>query len=272
MKHVDMRKELVHSATRAAALAGIALLAAWPVAARSDDVPSYASGPPPETIAGTIYAINGRYVLTLEDVRGFEDSVTLHDGTIITPTGVTLGSGQGATITGHTDGKTFDADEIDIDPQTIANAQNVLPATDYYSLVDGVQFPGYAFGYNANAYGLAGYIGPYAQGYYGGSYYGGGYYGGGYYGSGPSQSTPVNNPSGGAGTSPIAHRPVNVPPGSLPPGYRYPTGYRGVGPIVRGSQPQTYASAPQYRAAQPQYRAAPQGHSAPAAAPARSSR
>jgi hypothetical protein len=271
MKHVDMRNEFVHSATRTAAIAAIALLAACPVAVRSDDLPSYASGPPPETVTGTIYAINGRYTLTLEDVRGFEDSVTLHDGTIITPTGVTLGSGQGATITGHTDGKTFDADEIDIDPQTITNAQNVLPASDYYSLVDGVQFPGYAFGYNANAYGLAGYIGPYAQGYYGG-YYGGGYYGGGYYGSGPNQSTPVKNPGGGGGTTPIAHRPVNVPPVNLPPGYRYPTGYRGVGPIVRGGQPHAYVSAPQYRAApQPQYRAAPQFHAAPVA-PAHPSR
>jgi hypothetical protein len=189
MNQMEMRKELVHSGIRAAALAGIALLAAWPTAVRSDDVPSYASGPPPETIAGTIYAINGRYTLTLEDVRGFEDSITLHDGTIITPSGVTLGSGQGATITGHTAGKTFAADEIDIDPQTISNAQNVLPASDYYALADGVQFPGYAFGYNATAYGLAGYIGPYAQGYYGNNFYGG------YYGNGCTRTCPSSGPA-----------------------------------------------------------------------------
>jgi hypothetical protein len=259
MKLVDMRKDLVRSAAGVAALAGMALVVAWPVAVRSDDLPSYASGPPPEAITGTIYAINGRYSLTLEDVRGFEDSVTLHDGTILTPTGVTLGSGQGVTITGHTDGKTFDADEVDVDPQTITNAQTVLPASDYYALVDGVQFPGYAFGYNATAYGLAGYIGPYANGYYG-SYYGGGYYGGGYYGGGGYQSAPVSGSNGGTGTSPIARRPVNGPPGNLPPGARYPTGYRGVGPIERGAPARTYASAPQYHAAT-QPHAAPAGGS-----------
>jgi hypothetical protein len=250
MNQMEMRKELVHSGIRAAALAGIALLAAWPTAVRSDDVPSYASGPPPETIAGTIYAINGRYTLTLEDVRGFEDSITLHDGTIITPSGVTLGSGQGATITGHTAGKTFAADEIDIDPQTISNAQNVLPASDYYALADGVQFPGYAFGYNATAYGLAGYIGPYAQGYYGNNFYGG------YYGNGSYQNVPVVGPGGVTGTIPIARRPVSAPPGTLPPGARYPTGYRGVGPVVRGNAPYSYSSTPQYHPSA-------QSHSAP---------
>ncbi len=245
-----MRSKHVNSVTRAAALGGLALLAAWPLAARSD-VPSYASGPPPETITGTIYSITSRYTLTLEDERGFEDSVTLHDGTVITPTGLSLGSGQGATIIGHTDGKTFDADEIDVDPQTISTGQALLPAADYNAVAYGSEFPGYAFGYNPAAYGIDGFVGPYAA--YG-NYYGG-YYGGGYSYQNPTITVPTTGTHSG---TPVARRPVNGPPGYLPPGARYPTGYRGVNPIVRGGSPTRFSA--------PQFRSAPQFHPAPAPA------
>ncbi len=260
-----MRNVIWNSVTRAGALGGIAMLAALPVVARADDPPAYASGPPSyatggqtETIKGTIYSMSGRYAVVLEDERGFEDSITLHDGTVITPVGLSLGAGQVATITGHTDGKTFAADEVDVDPETISNGQALLPASDYL-VAGGSQYPGYAFGYNATAYGLSGFVGPYGSSYYNGGY--GNYYGGYYGGGGYSYQHPtVAAPSGGNGTNPIARRPVSTQPVNGAPGFRYPTGARGVGPIVR--QPTSYGTS---RGPAPQYRSAPQVHAAPPA-------
>jgi hypothetical protein len=74
-------------------------------------LPSYASGE--EEIHGRISQIGGKYQISVRDDRGFIDSVMLHDGTIINPTGLTLQSGQAVSILGHTDGKNFDANEVD---------------------------------------------------------------------------------------------------------------------------------------------------------------
>ncbi len=49
----------------------------------------------------------------VRDVRGFVDHVTLRQGTVINPTGIRLQPGFSVTVTGHTSGSTFVADEID---------------------------------------------------------------------------------------------------------------------------------------------------------------
>jgi len=49
----------------------------------------------------------------VRDVRGFIDNVTLHQGTIINPTGIRLQPGYPVTITGRASGSTFLADQID---------------------------------------------------------------------------------------------------------------------------------------------------------------
>ena len=97
--------------------------------------------------------------------------MTIHNGTVITPTGLGLGSGQVATLTGHTSGKFFDADEVDVDPSSIASGQSLLPGGDYTTALSGAGYPAYAFGYDTN------YFGAYGNGYYGQAYSSsGGYY------------------------------------------------------------------------------------------------
>ncbi|MBD5655232.1 MAG: hypothetical protein IAI50_08610 [Candidatus Eremiobacteraeota bacterium] len=74
-------------------------------------MPAYASGE--EEIHGRISQVGGKYQLSVRDDRGFVDNVTLHDGTVINPRGLTLQSGQAVSILGHTNGKTFEANEVD---------------------------------------------------------------------------------------------------------------------------------------------------------------
>ena len=80
--------------------------------AQDQQMPSYAIRRV-ETIHGTITGFDGKYTLYVRDVKGYVDHVSLHDGTIINPTGIRLQSGYPVTITGHADGSSFAADEID---------------------------------------------------------------------------------------------------------------------------------------------------------------
>src|SRR5271155_2027230 len=99
------------SAAHLAAFLVLALGAALPAAAGS--VPTYAM-PAEESIKGTIYGFNGTYTLYLHDDRGYNDNVTLHDGTVIHPTGIRLIEGMRVTIYGHADGSTFQANTIEV--------------------------------------------------------------------------------------------------------------------------------------------------------------
>jgi hypothetical protein len=96
----------------------VAALAA-PLAAQAADAPSYASASGEETVHGQISSINGKYGLTVRDNRGFVDNVTMHQGTIINPTGFQLEPGMRVTIVGHADGGTFAANEIDTPVQYV---------------------------------------------------------------------------------------------------------------------------------------------------------
>jgi len=93
-------------------IAGAAALAiaVGPLAANAQ-APSYALNPA-TTITGTVASVNGKYAISVRDDRGFIDNVSLHDGTIINPTGLTLAPGEQVTIEGSPAGGTFVADEI----------------------------------------------------------------------------------------------------------------------------------------------------------------
>jgi hypothetical protein len=97
----------------AAALASVALIS--PLTANAQDQPSYARPSPgnDQSIRGRIQSIDGMYHLTVLDDRGTVDSVALHQGTIINPTGLSLATGMSVTITGYNGGSSFDANEID---------------------------------------------------------------------------------------------------------------------------------------------------------------
>jgi hypothetical protein len=100
-----------------ATVAAITLLA--PAVAGAQGYPSYAQPPEPtyasgeENIHGRIIAFDGRYALSVRDERGFVDSVQLHQGTIINPTGITLEPGMVVSVLGYNAGSFLAANEID---------------------------------------------------------------------------------------------------------------------------------------------------------------
>ena len=93
-----------------AAIAAAVLVA--PGIAQAQSAPSYARGAD-ETIHGRIQSFDGAYHLTVRDDRGYVDDVTMHQGTIINPTGLTLQPGMVVSIDGFNAGRTFAANEID---------------------------------------------------------------------------------------------------------------------------------------------------------------
>ena len=188
----------------ALATAGAFLL---PSVAAAQPVPSYATQGAPgyasqgdQQIHGTIASLDGKYRVYVRDDRGYVDSVDLHDGTIINPTGIPLQAGMPVTIYGRPNGKVFDANQIDA-PNDVADDSGAgdygydagpdpgyVTPYPYYSY-----YPAYAlsypacislgFGFGGGYYG-GGYYGGYGRGYYGHGSYGHGYNGNGYYGHG----------------------------------------------------------------------------------------
>jgi hypothetical protein len=221
----------------ALATAGAFLL---PAVASAQPVPSYATQSAPgyashddQQIHGTIASLDGKYRVYVRDDRGYVDTVELHDGTVINPTGIPLEPGMPVTIYGRPNGKSFDANQIDApndvsddngpgdygyDAGPDAGYVNPYPYYSYY--------PAYALSYPAFISLGFGYGG----GYYGGGYYGGGYYGRGYYGHGYNGHGGVYRGSFGPGYGGGYH-------GSYGGGYHgsYGGGYHGSAGIGRAS-------------------------------------
>jgi hypothetical protein len=104
----------------AAAAAGAQTIAPAPLQSdASAPPPTYAAPATGETISGSITAVTGKYTLQVRDSRGFIDNVTLHQGTIINPRGLTLAPGMQVTISGSNAGSAFAANQIDA-PYTVA--------------------------------------------------------------------------------------------------------------------------------------------------------
>jgi hypothetical protein len=193
--------------TLAATLAILSLVAA-PTTIHAQAVPPYAQPAAPsqeQTIHGRIASVDTAFHLTLRDDRGYLDSVSLHQDTIVNPRGLTLAPGMNVTILGFPASSTFVANQID----TPYGYSGPVPTPVYYGT--GWWYPGFAYGYGpaftvrlnffhggyrfvrGPFYGHPIYYSPFGLygtggsaigfGYYGGGYYGGGYYGGGYYGA-----------------------------------------------------------------------------------------
>jgi hypothetical protein len=127
----------------AAAFAGTLAfgVAALPLGASAQGVPSY--GRPAsadETIHGRITAMQGPYAIVVLDDRGFLDTVSLRQGTIINPRGLRLAVGMDVTIVGYNAGTSFAAVEIDVP----SGSEGPAPA----------DYAGYG-GYDYDDYGLA---------------------------------------------------------------------------------------------------------------------
>lgn len=126
-------------------LAATVLLGSAPLAADAQSpapkLPGYAQPATDLTIRGRIAAINGPFHITVRDAKGTIDDVTLHRGTIINPTGLTLAAGMRVKILGYAAGTTFAANEIDT-PYTYSGP---LPGPAYYG--PGWWYPGYQYGF-----------------------------------------------------------------------------------------------------------------------------
>jgi hypothetical protein len=140
---------------------------------------TYSVPPPPygnqNAIKGTISGFDGQWIVYMHDEKGYTDHVTLHQGTIINPTGIKLIEGMRVTIYGYAQGSTFEANRVDV---------AYSPYSPYYG-ANGEP----AYGYGDNGYG---YGGGYGGGYGYGSPYGYGYgspYG---YGGGPYIGLGIN--------------------------------------------------------------------------------
>ena len=122
-------------------LLGAAILSAALITPALASAQDYAPAGQDQQIQGTVASINGTWNITVADANGYADSVDLHQGTIINPTGLTLEPGMNVTIDGYADGSNFDAMEIDTPYQYDGPA----PVAVYYG--PGAWYPGYAEGW-----------------------------------------------------------------------------------------------------------------------------
>jgi hypothetical protein len=113
------------------------LVSTIPGTALAQNVPSYgAPAARQEMVRGTVTGFNGAYVVYMRDERGYNDNVTMHQGTIINPTGIRLVEGMRVSIWGYADGPTFDAYQIE-----------VAGGGPYYAGYYGYPYNGYGYGY-----------------------------------------------------------------------------------------------------------------------------
>jgi hypothetical protein len=102
----------------ASAFVAVALFFAPGDARAQDAPPDAASADQTVQIRGRVSSFDGGYALVVRDEQGYLDNVTLHQGTIINPTGMTLAPGMVVSVIGFNDGTSIGANEIDT-PYTI---------------------------------------------------------------------------------------------------------------------------------------------------------
>jgi hypothetical protein len=241
-------RSLNFSIPRAAAALAVAGSLAFPLIASAQQQPygdqSYGQQPsyaqPPnygyqQSVKGTISGFDGQWIVYVHDDKGYTDHVTLHQGTIINPTGIKLLEGMRVTVYGSPQGSTFGADRIDVaySPYSPYYGSNGEPAYGYGDN-NGYGYGGYGYGYGYGGYpyfgiginwgwgwgwGWPGYwgwgwpaywgFGGYCCGYYGYPYYGYPYY--------------PFRPFRGRGFVPVRHGTIGAPVhGSMSGGTRAP--------------------------------------------------
>ena len=116
----------VKAAAAAAALAITGLLTPLTASAQAPasggPVPSYAAASRDQSVVGIVTNYDGKYVLQVRDHAGYLDNVLLHQGTIINPTGLPLRNGMRVLVYGYNAGRTFAANEIDVDVPPVVYA------------------------------------------------------------------------------------------------------------------------------------------------------
>jgi hypothetical protein len=112
-----------------------------------------------DVVHGRVISFDGAYTMQVADERGYVDSVQLHKGTIINPTGLTLAPGMMVTIRGVNNGSALVANQID----TPYTAFAAYPAYPYY----GYPYYGYPYGFGPR----------FSVGFGFGGFHGGGFHG-----------------------------------------------------------------------------------------------
>jgi hypothetical protein len=147
---LDKRFIIIMGTTTKAALAAtvatavLSLTTMAPAAAKTGDTPSYTVASE-DHIQGRIAKITGKYSIEVR-VKGYIDSVSLHNGTIINPIGLTLEPGFRVTIYGQPAGSTFVANEIDTPYKYAQVAYYPYPDYGFYPYYDRFFGFGYPFG------------------------------------------------------------------------------------------------------------------------------
>jgi hypothetical protein len=115
--------------------------------------PSYAQPPPTYAqqsgIRGTITGFDGQWIVYMHDDKGYIDHITLHQGTMINPTGIRLIEGMRATVYGYADGPTYQANRIDVaySPYSPYYGYGGYPYYGYYPYGYGYGYPYYGWGW-----------------------------------------------------------------------------------------------------------------------------
>ncbi len=152
-------KRFSRTAVSAALAAAVLCLALPGLAGAQESVPGYGTQPVPgygtpvahqEQIKGVLTGFDGTYTVYMRDDRGFDDHVSLHQGTMINPTGIKLVEGMRVTMWGNANGSTFEAYRIDVGG-----------GGGYYPDSSGYGYGGYGYG----GYGGGYYPGGYGYGY-----------------------------------------------------------------------------------------------------------
>jgi hypothetical protein len=136
-----MRTALATLCLRSVMVAMFGIASLSPTVAAAQGVPSYAQPNSEQTIHGRIRSIESAFHISVIDEGGYIDSVQLHHGTVINPTGLTLAPGMSVTIIGYNAGSVFQANEIDTPYQYVG----LPPVPVYYG--PGWWYPGFAYGW-----------------------------------------------------------------------------------------------------------------------------
>jgi hypothetical protein len=97
--------------TLTAALIVASAVGATASQAMAQTAPTYATQD--QQIHGRVISFDGAYTLKVRDDQGYVDTVELHQGTIINPTGITLSPGMVVSVDGYNAGSFFAANEVD---------------------------------------------------------------------------------------------------------------------------------------------------------------
>ena len=137
----------------AAAIAFPAIASAQTDAAPAAQTPSYSQPPSygssEDVVRGQIVSFDGGLNLRVRDDKGYIDNISLHEGTVINPTGLRLATGMSVSVRGVNRGNVLDANEIDTPYQSYGSyavPAYVYPAYPYY----GYPYPVAAYPYGPN--------------------------------------------------------------------------------------------------------------------------